>query len=169
MCERGFTPWVPQTFSGMFDGQAFLDTTTYFHVASYRRPQAHCISNSHRVRPSLVWFWTPRTDFVVSTNPFASETIVDVQRRDADRADDGCITRIPRVHTHNYIWSTAARLPIYQLQEDLSLKLRIIFTTRFFIAALGLIINAKSCLVPANGTETTGVVFQFWIPQDLRL
>ena len=86
---------------------------------------------------------------------------MDVQRRDADHADEGRITRIPRVHTHNYIWSTSARFPFYQLQEDLSLKLRIIFTTRFCIAALGLIINAKSCLVPVNGTETTGVVFQF--------
>ena len=74
----------------------------------------------------------PERIFVSTNNPFTKQARTDVQSRDSDHENTGRITRIPKDLTHSYVWSTAARFPIYQLQDDLTQKLRIIYNARIF-------------------------------------
>ena len=118
--------------TGMYDGQFSLIQQRAYMWLLVDAPK-HVVSQILTgFAPRWIDAEHPERIFVSSQNPFVSKARLDVQSRDSDHENAGRITRIPRDQTHHYVWSTAARFPIYQLQDDLSQKLRIIFNARIF-------------------------------------
>ena len=124
-------PGAPD-LTGMFDGQfSMLPQRAYMWLA-IDAPK-HVVSQLLTgFAPRWIDAECPQRIFVTARDSFAKQARTDVQTRDADHERTGRITRIPLSQTHSYVWSTAARFPIYQLQDDLTQKLRIIYNARIF-------------------------------------
>ena len=124
-------PGAPD-LTGMFDGQFSQIQQRAFMWLVIDAPKHVVAQILTGFAPRWIDAELPERIFVSSKNPFTKQARTDVQTRDADHEKSGRITRIPRELTHSYVWSTAARFPIYQLQDDLSQKLRIIYNARIF-------------------------------------
>ena len=116
--------------AGMFDGQfSQLPQHAYMWLV---------IGAPKNVVSQLLTGFTPQ--WIVGTPPerilvrsrrqLPAATLADLRTRDGEHEAAGRITWIPSSHQHSYVFSGAARFPIYQLQDDLSEKLRVIFNAR---------------------------------------